>query len=62
MLIFVVDSAGNLFRVLPIVEKQKPGKAATNPGDLQNVTFAWSVFRFQTVAKVTKHFEIKCNF
>lgn len=54
MLIFVVDSGGNLFRVLPIIETQKPGKAATNPGGLQKVTFAWSVFFFQTVAKVTK--------
>lgn len=37
MLIFVMDSGGILFRVLPIIEKQKPGKAATNPGSLQKL-------------------------
>lgn len=55
MLIFAADSGGNLFRVLPIVEMQKsPDHRQMIRATLQKVTFAWSVFRFQTVAKVTK--------
>lgn len=54
MLIFVVDSGGNLFRVLPIIEMQKARKGGNQSGRLAKVTFAWSVFTSQTVAKVTK--------